>query len=54
MEGEGNMFTAFVGWPSVDAHLAFRKSEGFGKIIPLMRGGTKAVKVWHVAFTQYK
>jgi hypothetical protein len=50
---DGKMFAAFVGWPSVEAHLQFRKTEKFGNIIPLLRGGPKGLKVWHVAFTQY-
>ncbi|OAL54853.1 hypothetical protein IQ07DRAFT_278701 [Pyrenochaeta sp. DS3sAY3a] len=53
-EGEqGKLFAAFVGWPSVEAHLAFRKTEEFAKIIGLLRGGAKGLKVWHVAFREY-
>ncbi|KAF2122921.1 hypothetical protein BDV96DRAFT_510628 [Lophiotrema nucula] len=51
---DGKLFTAFVGWPSVEAHLNFRKTEAFPKITGHLRAGAKAVKVWHVAFKQYK
>ena len=51
---EGKMFAAFIGWPTIEAHMAFRKTEEFGSVIGLLRGGTKGIKVWHVKFTQYK
>ncbi|KAH7341147.1 hypothetical protein BKA66DRAFT_434763 [Pyrenochaeta sp. MPI-SDFR-AT-0127] len=51
---DGKLFAAFIGWPTVDSHMAFRKTEDFGKIIGHLRGGTKGIKMWHVAFTQYK
>jgi len=51
---DGKLFAAFIGWPSVDAHMEFRKTEDFGKLIPHPRGGPKGMKVWHVAFQQYK
>jgi len=50
---EGKMFAAFVGWESVDAHLEFRKTEGFGRIIGLLRGGARGVEVHHTAFTRH-
>ncbi|CAO2656060.1 Nn.00g048630.m01.CDS01 [Neocucurbitaria sp. VM-36] len=51
---EGKLFAAFVGWPTVEAHLEFRKTEAFEKIREYLRTGVKGIKVWHVAFTQYK
>ncbi|KAJ4365539.1 hypothetical protein N0V83_008158 [Neocucurbitaria cava] len=51
---EGKLFAAFVGWPSVEAHMAFRKSEEFGKIIGYLRTGVKGLNVFHVAFKQKK
>ncbi|KAF1843647.1 uncharacterized protein K460DRAFT_368512 [Cucurbitaria berberidis CBS 394.84] len=51
---EGKLFAAFVGWPTVEAHMAFRETEEFGKIRGYLRTGVKGIKVWHVAFTQYK
>jgi hypothetical protein len=51
---DGKLFAAFIGWPSVEAHMEFRKTEDFGKVIPFLRGGPKGMKVWHVAFQQYK
>ncbi|KAF2024696.1 hypothetical protein EK21DRAFT_117541 [Setomelanomma holmii] len=50
---ESKLFAAFIGWPSVGAHMEFRKTEGFGKITPLLRGGTKGIKVHHVAFVRH-
>jgi hypothetical protein len=51
---DGKLFAAFIGWPTVEAHMEFRKTEGFTKIIPLLRGGVKGMKVWHVALQQHK
>ena len=51
---QGKMFAAFIGWPTIEAHMAFRETEGFGKIIGLLRGGTKGIKMWHVDFKQYR
>lgn len=51
---DGKLFAAFIGWPSVEAHQAFRKTEDFGKVIGLLREGTVGIKVWHVAFKQFK
>ncbi|KAI4664885.1 uncharacterized protein J4E79_003184 [Alternaria viburni] len=51
---DGKLFAAFFGWPSVEAHMEFRKTEEFGKLIPYLRSGPKGLKVWHVAFQQYK
>ncbi|CAN9132425.1 unnamed protein product [Alternaria alternata] len=50
----GKLFAGFIGWPDVEAHMAFRKTEDFARIIPLLREGHKGMKVWHVAFQQYK
>ncbi|KAF1938611.1 hypothetical protein EJ02DRAFT_19105 [Clathrospora elynae] len=52
-EVDGKMFAAFIGWPSVDSHLSFRKTEEFKGIVGYLRDGTKGVRVWHVAFQQY-
>ena len=50
----GKLFAGFIGWPDVEAHMAFRKTEDFARVIPLLREGHKGMKVWHVAFQQYK
>ena len=47
---EGKMFAAFIGWPSVDAHMAFRKTPEFAAVIPLFREGIKGTAVHHVGF----
>lgn len=50
---EGKMFASFIGWPTVEAHMEFRTTEAFGKIIGLLRGGAKGIRVWHVAFKRF-
>lgn len=47
---EGKIFSAFVGWESVEAHMAFRKTELFGEIIGTMRGEQRGGEMWHTAF----
>jgi hypothetical protein len=51
---DGKLFTIFIGWPNVEAHMEFRKTEDFAKTTGLLREGIKGMKVWHVAFQQYK
>lgn len=51
---DGKMFGAFIGWPSIDAHMKFRETNDFKEIIGLLRGGTKGLKVWHINLHQYK
>ncbi|KAF4919790.1 hypothetical protein CGCVW01_v007551 [Colletotrichum viniferum] len=47
----GNLLVAFIGWPSVEAHLKFRETEAFKENIGLLRGMKAIVKlgVFHVA-----
>ncbi|KAF2470414.1 uncharacterized protein BDR25DRAFT_287334 [Lindgomyces ingoldianus] len=52
-EGEGKLFWAVIGWPSVDAHMKFRETEEFKKVIPYLREGPKALEVHHVAFQKF-
>ncbi|KAJ9605827.1 hypothetical protein H2200_009676 [Cladophialophora chaetospira] len=38
-EGQkGSLLTAFIGWPSVDAHMRFRETEAFKKNVDLLTG----------------
>ncbi|ORY03419.1 hypothetical protein BCR34DRAFT_492426 [Clohesyomyces aquaticus] len=53
-EGPGKMFWAVVGWPSVEAHMKYRGSEDFAKVIPYLREGPKGVEVHHVAFQKFQ
>ena len=56
-EGDGNkmkVFGGFIGWPSVESHMEFRKKEDFPKAVSHLREGTEKVKVHHVAFKQFK
>ncbi|KAH7085527.1 hypothetical protein BKA63DRAFT_499778 [Paraphoma chrysanthemicola] len=50
---ESKVFAGFIGWPSVGAHMEFRKTEDFTKVVPLLRGGTKKIAVHHVAFVRH-
>ncbi|KAH9884702.1 hypothetical protein F4778DRAFT_762304 [Xylariomycetidae sp. FL2044] len=58
LEYGGEMCRCFVvclGWDSVDAHMRFRDTEAFQKVIPLLRGlaGMKGVQVCHVSNRVY-
>jgi len=55
-EGEDSkdkLFLAAIGWESIDAHMAFRETEGFKKAIPLLKEGVKNIKMHHVKFTKF-
>jgi len=52
-EGKDKLFVGGIGWESIDAHMAFRETEGFKKAIPFLREGTKTIKMHHVKFTQF-
>ncbi|KAL0933935.1 uncharacterized protein CTRU02_210734 [Colletotrichum truncatum] len=47
----GNLLVAFIGWPSVEAHMKFRETEAFKENIGLLRGMKDITKlaVFHVA-----
>lgn len=51
---EKKFFGAFIGWPSVEKHMEFRKTEEFPKIVGLLREGVDKVKVHHVAFKRFE
>lgn len=51
---EMKYFGAFIGWPSVDSHMEFRKKEDFPKVASHLRDGTKTVKMHHVAFKKFE
>lgn len=52
-EGPAKLFGVFIGWPSVESHMEFRKSEHFPGVQGHMRVGPKAVAVHHTAFKKY-
>jgi hypothetical protein len=57
VDGEGDekkYFGAFIGWPSVDSHMEFRKNEDFPQVVSHLREGTEKVKVHHVAFKRFE
>ncbi|KAE8824177.1 hypothetical protein PTNB85_08733 [Pyrenophora teres f. teres] len=51
---EGSVFNIFIGWPTVEAHMEFRGTQHFGEVMPLLRDGPKAMKMWHVAFEKFE
>jgi hypothetical protein len=56
-DGEGDdkkFFGAFIGWPSVESHMEFRKNEAFPSVVAHLREGVDKVKVHHVAFKRFK
>ncbi|KAJ4384658.1 hypothetical protein N0V86_000259 [Didymella sp. IMI 355093] len=57
VDGEGDekkFFGAFIGWPSVDSHMEFRKKDDFPKVVAHLRGGAAKVKMHHVAFKKFE
>ncbi|KAF2174870.1 hypothetical protein K469DRAFT_612899 [Zopfia rhizophila CBS 207.26] len=52
-EGDGKQFWAVIGWPSVEAHMKYRETEDFSKVVPYLREGPKAIEVHHVNFQKY-
>lgn len=51
---EEKVFAAFVGWPSVEAHLELRNNADFSQIIAPLREGPKKIEICHVAFTKFE
>lgn len=57
VDGEGEdkkFFGAFIGWPSVESHMEFRKVEQFPGIVAHLREGVQKIKVHHVAFQRFE
>lgn len=57
VDGEGDemkMFGAFIGWPSVESHMEFRKNEKFPGVVAHLREGVEKIKVHHVAFKRFE
>jgi hypothetical protein len=48
--GKAKAFGAFVGWPSVEAHMKFRETEAFPEVVKHLRAGPKGSKMVHVTF----
>jgi hypothetical protein len=50
-DGEGALFVALIGWPSVDAHLRFRETDEFKRNVGLIgdMGGLRKVDMFHVS-----
>lgn len=49
--GEGKAVVGWLGWESVEAHMAFRETDPFKESIGLLRGGKSGPEVFHVKFT---
>jgi hypothetical protein len=41
----GSILTAFIGWPTIDAHMKFRETEAFKENVGLIRGLEGIVKL---------
>lgn len=57
VDGEGDekkFFGAFIGWPTVDDHMEFRKKEEFPQVVQFLREGTTGIKMHHVAFQRFE
>lgn len=51
-EGQkGSIFVAFIGWPSIDAHMKFRETEIFKEHVSLLRGmeGLTQMAMFHIS-----
>ena len=53
-EMRAKLFGAFVGWPTVEAHLNFRNTEAFPGVVKWIRDGPKATEVHHVKFQKFQ
>lgn len=51
---EKKAFGVFIGWPSVERHMEFRKREEFGGVVGYLREGAEKVKMHHVAFRRFE
>ncbi|EUC32585.1 hypothetical protein COCCADRAFT_37528 [Bipolaris zeicola 26-R-13] len=51
---EGKLFMIFIGWPDVEAHMVFRDSADFARVIPHLRDGPVGRNMWHVALKEHK
>jgi hypothetical protein len=50
-EGQkGTLFTAFIGWPSIDAHMKFRETPDYKENIELLTGmaGMISLEMFHI------
>ena len=57
VDGEGEekkFFGAFIGWPSVDSHMEFRKKAEFPGVVGHLREGSEKIKMHHVAFKRFQ
>lgn len=51
---ENQVFVAFVGWPSVEAHEKYMKREEFQNTVRKLRSKDNKIDIVHVAFTKVK
>ncbi|KAF1923591.1 uncharacterized protein M421DRAFT_425648 [Didymella exigua CBS 183.55] len=51
---EKKFFGTFIGWPSVESHMEFRKKEDFSSVVAHLRKGVEKVKMHHVAFKRFE
>ena len=49
---KGKAAVVVIGWQSYEKHMAFRAREDFREKIGMLRGGSKAIEMHHVAMMQ--
>lgn len=49
---QGKMVAAFVGWPSLEAHVAWMQSEEFGKAVAPVVEGSTGMDIGYVEFAK--
>ena len=52
VEGKAKAVTGAIGWASVEAHIAFRKTAAFKESIGALRDGVKGREMHHVKFQE--
>lgn len=52
-EGPAKLYAAFIGWPTLEAHLEFRKTPEFPGLIKYLRDGPAVAEVHHVRFQKH-
>ncbi|KAF2278455.1 uncharacterized protein EI97DRAFT_456850 [Westerdykella ornata] len=52
--GPAREFGGFIGWESVEDHMAFRSRKGFEGVVAHLRDGPEDLEMWHVRFERFK
>ena len=49
---KSNAFVLFMGWDSVEKHMAYRETTSFKESIHLVRDGVRGLEAHHVKFSE--